>query len=102
MGLTGAIGALLGNAVWFLRSRHYGGHTSLDSMLNMHLRVDFFMTLLTSVLWLAFTPTILGFRVSFRDANPFDFIKVHEKYPRGIGSIGRTNPPYFVGLTKNI
>ncbi|XP_072017700.1 uncharacterized protein [Amphiura filiformis] len=74
LNMTAVICALLGNVVWFLKSRHYGGHTSLDSLLNIHLRVDFFVTLIAGVVWLAYTPTILGFKMGVTAP---DTVQVH-------------------------
>lgn len=72
--LTMLLGGLVGCVVWFFKARHFGGHTSLDSRLNTHLRIDFFVTLLVGVTWMAYLPTIMGNKMGL--SSP-DVVQLH-------------------------
>ncbi|XP_033103378.1 uncharacterized protein LOC117106137 isoform X2 [Anneissia japonica] len=49
---------------FLLQSREWGGHTQLDTNVNLHLRIDFFVTLVFGIFWYAFPEWVLGFQVS--------------------------------------
>ncbi len=50
---------MLGSAYFFLSAKNYGGHSQLDSWLNLHLRVDFLMTLMFGLLWFSFPEFVM-------------------------------------------
>ncbi|XP_038046492.1 uncharacterized protein LOC119720738 [Patiria miniata] len=58
-GVLGAVLWTLGSALHFLMAKNYGGHTQLDSWLNLHLRIDFFLTLMFGLFWYAYPHLVI-------------------------------------------
>ncbi|XP_071802460.1 uncharacterized protein [Asterias amurensis] len=50
---------MLGSAYFFMSAKNYGGHSQLDSWLNLHLRLDFLLTLMFGLVWFAFPEFVM-------------------------------------------